>query len=188
MRRANLFNNLALSAAFASLHNFCTNFSELHIQWVSHPRCSRERTPRSRPFVAHKVSPTQMSIRLETGQMRTEHDRREIYPRMPATSIAADSTECFSSHKPLGSERLPATNLLSLRGEKRDQLQNRRCLTLQFDRYNAVNANSATTVSFASGAVWGDIGHPAELSSRTFCTFAREFSPFTVSLAPQVQI
>ena len=125
-----------------------------------------------------------MSIRLETGQMRTEHDRREIYPRMPATSIAADSTECFSSHKPLGSERLPATNLLSLRGEKRDQLQNRRCLTLQFDRYNAVNANSATTVSFASGAVWGDIGHPAELSSRTFCTFAREFSPFTVSLAP----
>jgi len=24
----------------------------------------------------------------------------------------------------------------------------------------------------------------SELSSRTFCTFAREFSPFTVSLAP----
>jgi hypothetical protein len=59
--------------------------------------------------------------------------------------------------EPIGSERLPATNLLSLRAEKRFQLGNRRRLSLQFDVYNALNANSATATSFASGPTYGTI-------------------------------
>jgi hypothetical protein len=59
--------------------------------------------------------------------------------------------------EPLGSERLPATNLLSLRAEKRFQLQNRRRFALQFDLYNALNTNSATAMSFASGPTFGTI-------------------------------
>jgi outer membrane receptor protein involved in Fe transport len=59
--------------------------------------------------------------------------------------------------EPVGSERLPATNLVSLRAEKRFQLQNQRRLTLQVDLYNALNANSATAMSFASGPTYGTI-------------------------------
>jgi hypothetical protein len=59
--------------------------------------------------------------------------------------------------EPLGSERLPATKLVSLRAAKRFQMQDRRRLTIQFDLYNALNANSATTMSFASGPTFGTI-------------------------------
>jgi outer membrane receptor protein involved in Fe transport len=59
--------------------------------------------------------------------------------------------------EPLGSERLPATNLVSLRAEKRFQMANRRRLSLQFDVYNALNTNAATTVSYASGPTFGAI-------------------------------
>jgi hypothetical protein len=59
--------------------------------------------------------------------------------------------------EPVGSERLPSTNLMSLRAEKRFQMQNRRRMSLQFDLYNALNTNSATTMSFASGPTYGTI-------------------------------
>jgi hypothetical protein len=59
--------------------------------------------------------------------------------------------------EPIGSERLPATNLTSLRAEKRFQLSNRQRLSLQFDLYNALNTNAATAVSFASGPTYGTV-------------------------------
>jgi hypothetical protein len=59
--------------------------------------------------------------------------------------------------EPLGSERLPSTKLVSLRAEKRFQLSGSRRLAVQFDVYNALNANDATGMSFRSGPTYGQI-------------------------------
>jgi outer membrane receptor protein involved in Fe transport len=59
--------------------------------------------------------------------------------------------------EPLGSERLPSTKLVSLRAEKRFQLSASRRLAVQFDVYNALNANDATGMSFRSGPTYSQI-------------------------------
>lgn len=59
--------------------------------------------------------------------------------------------------EPLGAERLPSTKLVSLRAEKRFQMRNSRRLGVQFDLYNALNANDATAMSFRSGPTFDQI-------------------------------
>ena len=59
--------------------------------------------------------------------------------------------------EPLGAHRLPANKLLSFRAAKRVSLPHSHHATLQFDLYNALNANDATTQSVRSGPTFGQI-------------------------------
>jgi outer membrane receptor protein involved in Fe transport len=59
--------------------------------------------------------------------------------------------------EPLGAHRLPSTKLLSFRAAKRFALPHDQRATLQFDLYNAMNANDATTQSVRSGPTFGQI-------------------------------
>ena len=57
----------------------------------------------------------------------------------------------------LGALRLPAVRLLNLRAAKRIRLFTTQAMTLQFDLYNALNTNDATTRSVRSGPTYGRI-------------------------------
>jgi hypothetical protein len=59
--------------------------------------------------------------------------------------------------EPIGAQRLPAVKLLNLRAAKRIRLFTTQAMTLQFDLYNAMNANDATTQSVRSGPTYGRI-------------------------------
>lgn len=59
--------------------------------------------------------------------------------------------------EPLGAQRLPAVKLLNLRAAKRVRLFTSQAMTLQFDLYNALNTNDATTLSVRSGPTYGRI-------------------------------
>src|SRR5262249_6310091 len=59
--------------------------------------------------------------------------------------------------EPLGAHRLPSTKLLSFRAAKRLSLPYGHRGTVQFDLYNALNANDATTQSVRSGPTFGQI-------------------------------
>ena len=54
--------------------------------------------------------------------------------------------------EPLGAQRLPAVKLLNVRAAKRIRLFTSQAMTLQFDLYNALNTNDATTAERAVGA------------------------------------
>ena len=57
----------------------------------------------------------------------------------------------------VGAQRLPAVKLLNLRAAKRIRLFTTQAMTLQFDLYNALNTNDATTQSVRSGPTYGRI-------------------------------
>src|SRR5207249_770964 len=58
--------------------------------------------------------------------------------------------------EPLGAERYPTANLMSLRVDKQVRLARGR-LDLQFDLYNALNINAATASVTRSGSTFGKI-------------------------------
>jgi hypothetical protein len=53
--------------------------------------------------------------------------------------------------EPLGAYRLPAVNLLSVRAAKQFRFSEGHRMTLQFDLFNALNANDATAITTRSG-------------------------------------
>lgn len=53
--------------------------------------------------------------------------------------------------EPVGARRLPAVKLLSLRAAKQLHFGNGQRMTVQFDLFNALNANDATTITTRSG-------------------------------------
>ena len=59
--------------------------------------------------------------------------------------------------EPLGAQRLPAVRLLNVRTAKRLRLFTAHSMTLQFDLYNALNANDETARSVRSGPTYGRI-------------------------------
>ena len=57
----------------------------------------------------------------------------------------------------LGAQQLDAVQLLNLRAGKRFEMPGPGRVTVSFDLYNALNANTATTVSTRSGVTYGRI-------------------------------
>lgn len=59
--------------------------------------------------------------------------------------------------EPLGAERLPVQNLLNFRVEKKQRLGRYGSASLQFDLFNALNANVATAMTMRSGPTYGRV-------------------------------
>lgn len=59
--------------------------------------------------------------------------------------------------EPLGTHRNPTIHLLTFRVDKRVKLPRGGTVGLQFDLYNALNVNDATTISYRSGSTYGRI-------------------------------
>jgi hypothetical protein len=78
---------------------------------------------------------------------------RDVLFRTGLTSLASVTLRM----EPLGSERLPAVKLLSFRARKTFQIFAANRLGLEFDLYNALNANDATTQSVRSGPTFNQI-------------------------------
>ena len=58
--------------------------------------------------------------------------------------------------EPIGTERLPSTNLMSLRFEKVIPVKKGHKLMLRVNMYNALNTNNALSVQQRSGATFGN--------------------------------
>jgi hypothetical protein len=58
--------------------------------------------------------------------------------------------------EPIGSQRLPSTNLLSLRVEKSFRLSKGQKITGRMNMYNALNTNTTLTVQQLSGKTFGN--------------------------------
>lgn len=59
--------------------------------------------------------------------------------------------------EPRGSKRLPNMNMLNLRAIKKFSLGKARSLDIEADCFNALNANTASTINYASGPLYGRI-------------------------------
>ena len=59
--------------------------------------------------------------------------------------------------EPFGARREPNLNVMNLRASKRFALGGSRRIELDFDLFNALNTNSATTINSVSGPTFGAI-------------------------------
>ena len=84
-------------------------------------------------------------------QSGTPQARDALFRGLPQLSTVTLRME------PIGAQRLPAVKLLNVRAAKRIRLFTTQAMTLQFDLYNAMNANDATTQSVRSGPTYGRI-------------------------------